>query len=58
MWDVIKKYSRACEQENYTDEFKARLALGLVEGNGMQWDWDEEPDVKMEKTDYTHPQKR
>ena len=39
-WDVLKAYRKACEEENYTEEYKAALLLGRIEGVGMDDDLD------------------
>jgi len=36
--DVVRAYMKTCLQENYTDEFKLKLELGLLEGVGIDLD--------------------
>jgi hypothetical protein len=36
--DVASVYMKACEEENLTEVYKAKLVLGLFEGAGMNED--------------------
>lgn len=36
LWDVLKIYRKHCEKTNYTEAFRLRLELGLVEGMGFE----------------------
>ena len=38
--DVAKAYWKACEKENYTDEYKQVIICGRIEGAGMDLDED------------------
>ena len=37
-FDVIRAYKKACEEANYTEEYKIALQIGWVEGVGMDDD--------------------